>query len=251
MHTLVFTTQKGGSGKSTLAAGIALAAQQAGNLVRLIETDPQGTLSSWQSRRAAHNVVVESVYDAVDIEPHLQHLRSQGTDLAILDTSGGMSAATRTAIFCADLCLVPTRPSIADLESAASTLRIIRAARRPFAFILNQAPSRGERGNLAASSLSSPAQDEFTDVMALPFIASRNDHQDALAAGLTATEYAPEGKAALEIRGLWSWIERRLYRRTIGHVGSKHASVAGLLAERRGPGGDDDPDLNVPWDSCL
>ena len=51
MQTIVLATQKGGSGKSTLAIGLALAAIQAGHTVRLIETDSQGTLSNWQSRR--------------------------------------------------------------------------------------------------------------------------------------------------------------------------------------------------------
>ena len=51
MYTIVLATQKGGRGKSTLAVGLALAAIQAGHTVRLIETDPQGTLSNWQGRR--------------------------------------------------------------------------------------------------------------------------------------------------------------------------------------------------------
>jgi chromosome partitioning protein len=38
----------------------------------------------------------------------------------------------------------------------------------------------------------------------------RNDHQDALRAGLAVSEYAPDSKAADEIRGLWQWIEERL-----------------------------------------
>ena len=38
MHTIVLATHKGGSGKSTLAIGLALAAIQAGHIVRLIET---------------------------------------------------------------------------------------------------------------------------------------------------------------------------------------------------------------------
>jgi chromosome partitioning protein len=38
----------------------------------------------------------------------------------------------------------------------------------------------------------------------------RNDHQDALSAGLAVTELAPEGKSAEEIRGLWQWIETKL-----------------------------------------
>ncbi|MDH6261349.1 ParA family protein [Bradyrhizobium sp. BR13661] len=235
MHTLVFATQKGGCGKSTLAAGIALAAQHAGHLVRLIDTDPQATLSNWQSRRLAHDVVVDSVHEAGEIEPELRKLRREGTDLAIIDTSAGMNAATRTAILCADLCLLPTRPSIADLESTVTTLRVVRAARRPFAFILNQASIRGERGNLAASALSREAEHELAEIVALPFIASRNDHQDALAAGLTAVEYAPDGKAADEIRRLWEWIEARLQSRL----------------EQSAPTDALNDDTDVPWDSCL
>ena len=55
MQTIVLATQKGGSGKSTLAIGLALAAIEAGHTVRLIETDSQGTLSNWQSRRPYAN----------------------------------------------------------------------------------------------------------------------------------------------------------------------------------------------------
>lgn len=236
MRTLVFATQKGGCGKSTLAAGIALAAQRDGHLVRLIDTDPQATLSNWQNRRPAHDVVVEAVQDAVEIEPQLRKLRREGTDLVIIDTSAGMNATTRIAILCADLCLLPTRPSIADLESTVLTLRVVRAARRPFAFILNQAPIRGERSNLAARALSHEAQHDLAGLVALPFIATRNDHQDALAAGLTAVEYAPEGKAADEIRQLWEWIESRLKGRS------------GRSAWTAMP---DEEETDVPWDSCL
>jgi chromosome partitioning protein len=38
----------------------------------------------------------------------------------------------------------------------------------------------------------------------------RNEHQDALSAGLAVCEYAPSGKSAEEIRALWQWIEARL-----------------------------------------
>jgi chromosome partitioning protein len=51
-------------------------------------------------------------------------------------------------------------------------------------------------------------------VLAEPIIAQRADHQDALAAGQGVTEYAPDGKAAGEMRDLWSWINGRLKART-------------------------------------
>ena len=69
--------------------------------------------------------------------------------------------------------------------------------------MLNQSPSRGQRIDVATASLAGGARHELADALAQPFIVSRNDHQDALAAGLAVVEYAPEGKAAVEIlRGL-------------------------------------------------
>jgi len=210
MHTIVLATQKGGSGKSTLAVGLALAAIQAGHTVRLIETDSQGTLSNWQSRRIYAEPIVEPVYVAGDIEARLQSLSVSGVTLAIIDTAGDISAVTMAAIRCADLCLIPARPTIADIEATASTLHLIRANDTPFAFVLNQTPIRGQRINNAATALCDEATLDSAGVLAQPFIVMRNDHQDALSAGLAVSEYAPAGKSADEVRGLWQWVATRL-----------------------------------------
>ncbi len=196
MHTIVLATQKGGSGKSTLAIGLALAAIQAGHNVRLIETDSQGTLSNWQSRRPYAEPIVEPVYAAGDVEQRLQSLDRDGVTL--------------TAIRYADLCLIPARPSVADIEATASTLGLVRAWNKPFAFVLNQTPIRGQRLNNAATTLADQAALDMAGVLAQPFIVMRNDHQDALNAGLAVSEYAPASKSADEIRGLWQWVEARL-----------------------------------------
>jgi len=210
MHTIVLTTQKGGSGKSTLAVGLALAAIETGHTVRLIETDPQGTLSNWQSRRIHAEPLVEPVYSAGEIEQRLQSLASSGVTLTIIDTAGGVSAATTAAIRYADFCLIPARPSIADIEATASTLSTIRAWNKPFAYVLNQTPIRGQRIDNAANTLAEEAALDLTEVLARPLIVMRNDHQDSLASGLAVSEFAPNGKSSDEIRGLWQWIETRL-----------------------------------------
>ena len=210
MHTIVLATQKGGSGKSTLAIGLALAAIQAGHTVRLIETDSQGTLSNWQSRRPYAEPLVEPIYSAGDIEAKLLSLRGSGVTLTIIDTAGGNSAATTAAIRYANLCLIPSRPSVADVEATASTLGIARAWNTPFAFILNQTPIRGQRVSNAAIVLGDELSDDLASVVAQPYVVMRNDHQDALGLGLAVIEFAPSGKSADEIRELWQWVEARL-----------------------------------------
>jgi len=54
-------------------------------------------------------------------------------------------------------------------------------------------------------------------VLALPYIVLRNDHQDALAAGLGVTEYDSDGKAAEEVRGLWRWVWTSLTEESRDH----------------------------------
>src|SRR5205823_1926255 len=61
MQTIVLATQKGGSVKSTLAIGLALAAIRAGHNVRLIDTDPQGTVSNWKRRRTYAAPIIEPI----------------------------------------------------------------------------------------------------------------------------------------------------------------------------------------------
>ncbi len=210
MHTIALVTQKGGSGKSTLATSLALAAKQAGHSVRLIDTDPLGTLSNWQRRRGAAEPLVETLHNAREIEGRLQSFESRGVTVAIIDTPSGVSAATTAAIRHSDLCMIPARPSIADIEASALTLSVVRAWKKPFAFILNQTPIRSQRNGNAATTLSDDSGFDLADVVAQPFIVMRNDHQDALAAGLSVGEYDSQGKSAQEIRSLWRWTETRL-----------------------------------------
>jgi len=214
MRTIVLASQKGGSGKSTLAIGLAFAAMEDAHTARLVETDPQGTISSWQRRRTlAHPdaaLVVHPVNTSWEMEQQLRTFASGGVTLAIIDTAGGLSAVTTAAIRSADLCLIPARPSLADIEAMAPTLRIARSLKKPFAFILNQTPTRSPRIQEAAAALGDAVAADVPDMLALPSIVMRNDHQDALGAGLSVTEYVPEGKSAEEIRSLWKWVGKRL-----------------------------------------
>src|SRR6516165_215659 len=91
MHTIVLATQKGGSGKSTLAIGLAVAAVQAGHVVRMIEADRQGTLANWRRRRAAVDPIVETVVGAGELERRLHVFDRSGVTLTVIDTAGGLN----------------------------------------------------------------------------------------------------------------------------------------------------------------
>jgi chromosome partitioning protein len=84
----------------------------------------------------------------------------------------------------------------------------VRAWQRPYGFVLNQAPICGQRVDHASNTLAEDA--DLAEVLARPLVVMRNDHQDSLAAGLAVSEFAPAGKSADEIRGLWRWVETRL-----------------------------------------
>jgi chromosome partitioning protein len=261
MRTIVLATQKGGSGKSTLAIGLALAAQQAGHHVRLIDTDPQATLSRWQCRRGLAEPLVETIHDADNVEQRLPALDRGGVTLTIIDTASGVTAATKAAIGSADLCLIPARPSLADIEATKPTLRIVRTRMKPFAFILNQTPIRGHRIPLAANTLGDEASRDIVDILAQPFIAMRNDHQDALAAGLAVSEYDAFGKASEEISELWHWVDARLAHPTTADddIGAQ-PPLRSMPAPRFADLAEPTPamlslstwgDASAPWDACL
>ncbi|MGY4568052.1 MULTISPECIES: nucleotide-binding protein [Bradyrhizobium] len=218
MYVLALVTQKGGSGKSTLAVGVAVAAMGNGERVAIVEADAQGTISKWKERRGHPYPRVVRISDPAAIEGALVSLEAEGTWLTVIDTAATNNALAMLAIAKADLCLIPVRPSLADIEAVIPTLIAIRRLNRRFAFVLNQTPPRGCRLSEAATSLNS------LGVLALPYVGQRNDHQDALGAGLGVTELAEEGRASEEVRELWRWVLKKLVEGSLDH--ESHAKTA-------------------------
>jgi chromosome partitioning protein len=211
MYAVSLATQKGGSGKSTLAIGLAVAAMENGQHVGIIEADTQGTISKWGQRRNKPEPRIERVGNQEEIERTLLRLRQDGFTLAMIDCAATDNELSRSAIGAANLCLIPARPSPADIEAALPTLSAVRRLHKPFAFVLNQTPARSFRIAEAAIALNSAG------LLALPYIVQRNDHQDALGSGAGVTEYFPNGKAAAEIRDLWRWVWNKLTEEPISH----------------------------------
>ena len=207
MRTIAFVTQKGGSGKSTLAACLAAAAHEKGERVFLIDTDPLMSLSKWAKARGDKDIPVEWV-PAGKLASALSMLEKKGITLAIVDTGAGESPATAAAIKAADLCIIPARPNAFDLWASELTRKACSAARKEFAFLLNQCPpsqqsARNEDGAKALEAMGG---------LLTPLVSTRVDYQEAARHGLGVTELNPHGVAAEEMRDLWASVKRRVAR---------------------------------------
>lgn len=204
MKTIALVTQKGGTGKSSLAVSLAVAAAQEGRQPYIIDLDPQGTARNWFERREADSPQVAAI-EAARIPAAVATLKAQGFDFLVIDTAGVDTPATVSAMQVADLCLIPARPSIADIEASRATVGTLTRLGRPFAFVLNQCPpGKSMRTSDAYRVLN------LGGVVATATLATRADHIDALAMGQGVTERDPGGKAAAEVRELLTWIINRL-----------------------------------------
>ncbi len=203
MKAITFVTQKGGSGKSTLCISLAIAAEEAGSSVCILEMDRQATVSDWAEHRQRSSPEVAQI-DATQLEDVLQRLQGSAYDYVFIDTPGVDSPGTLSAIRAADLCVIPCRPTPADLRAFKPTLAAIYRLEKKFAFVLNQTPPRSYRVRDATDGLA------VLGVLPDVNIVMRNDHQDAIGLGQGVTEFNPSGQAAQEVRKLWSWLEKRM-----------------------------------------
>lgn len=206
MNIISFVTQKGGTGKSTLALSLAVKAEASGEKVCVLDLDPQGTSVAWFETRSSETPTVVGGDDIPNLDDALTNLAKNGYTLTIIDTAGVDSHGTRNAMQAADLCLIPVRPSEADIKATAATVKALSGMGKPFAFILNQTPAGRQARLTAAVSMRLSTAAPVASVA----IATRMDHQYAYALGQGVSEYDPNGKAAAEVAELWDWSRKQM-----------------------------------------
>jgi chromosome partitioning protein len=86
--------------------------------------------SSYQARAAETPAVLDH-NQASDLAETLRTLG--GFSVIVIDSPGIDSHATRGAMRAANLCLVPVRPSEADLKATMPTIKALHALAQPFA----------------------------------------------------------------------------------------------------------------------
>ena len=206
MRTLVLASQKGGVGKTTLAGHLAVMAEMEGaGPVALIDTDPQGSLSSWWNERQADTPVFASV-DIAGLANRLEELSKAGVKLAIIDTPPAVTDTIRQVLAVADLVLIPTRPSPHDLRAVGSTVELVEQSGKRMVFVINGAAARARITGEAAVALSQHG------TVAPVTLYQRTDFAASMIDGRTVQEIDAGGRSAEEVKNLWSYVFTQLLK---------------------------------------
>lgn len=200
MKTIAILSQKGGTGKTTLALHLAVAAEAGGHTAVVIDLDPQSSAGGWGESRKAHGPTV-AIAHAPRLTSILEAAATNGATLALLDTAPHAEGTALAAAQAADVILIPCRPGILDLRAIGATIQIARLANKPTAVVLNGCPAQG-RG--LADEAAEAVRGYGAEVASIR-LTHRAAFTHALAGGLVAQEYEPDGKAAQEISELYRW----------------------------------------------
>jgi chromosome partitioning protein len=131
MPVIVAANPKGGSGKSTtcLVIGTTLAGQ--GASVRIIDADPQKTLSMWSEGNSKFRDIVVGPTPNEDLTVQIDRLQSQ-YQFVIIDVQGSANQEIFSAMSRADLVLIPMQAMTADAQVATRAIRLLRTQENLF-----------------------------------------------------------------------------------------------------------------------
>jgi len=211
MKVIAVASQKGGSGKTTLAGHLAVQAERAGaGPVALVDTDPQGSLAEWWNVRQAETPAFVAT-SVGRLGEDIRRLRALGMRLLVIDTPPAIATTIAEVVGCADLVVVPARPSPHDLRAAGATVELVERLGKPLVFVINAAQPRARITSEAVIALSQHG------TLAPSIVHNRTDFAASMIDGRTVMEIPGAARSADEIAMLWQYLDGRLSgeRRTL------------------------------------
>ena len=170
----------------------------------LVDTDPQGSLTAWQTRRESETPQrVDLPFEGLD--RGLALLRRHGASYCIVDTASGRVEIAKELFKLADLVIFPVQASEDDLTAAQVTVQALKEAGKPFMFVLTRVKANTLITAQATAMLSRHGQ------VAETFMGDRTVYKSPYPKGQTITEAEPRGVAAKEMSALWANVKSCLH----------------------------------------
>jgi len=212
MAIIAVVGRKGGVGKSTIAGNLAGEFASMGRSVAVLDADPQHSLAIWAKQGdGVLSRCVQKVADGAAILRARARTAEKDADIVLIDTPPGTPETTYQAALAADLVLLPCGPSPLDLFALKEALSLslkARAERRSKKPRIRFVPSKVLMSTNLGRGLASSLKDMGKKV--LPAIGQRVVVAEAVAHGLTVSEYAPQSPAHEEFRALAKAVEKIL-----------------------------------------
>ena len=206
MNVIVFASRKGGSGKSTLAAHLAAHVHKSTKPCLLVDADPQGSLTLWHKLRGTNEPAIKTAVNSVS--GIVAAAKRDGYRVGIHRHAAEYVGRRRGRHQNATMVIIPARPGVFDVNAVQDTILTCRAARKPYAVVINGAPARRDDAESPIVTIAREALAKFRAPVWGGQITNRADLLMALSHGEGAREYYAEGRAAAEIGRLWAAIER-------------------------------------------
>lgn len=214
MRTIALLSSKGGTGKTTVALHLAAAAAASGRKTLIADLDPQRSACEWARDRKGSKPGVMETRSGCLFVAH-QAAERGGVDLMVLDTAPSAGDEVAQAMRLADLSLIVVRPSALDLRAIARSAEMARRLNRPAVFVINQAPSRRRGKEPACIDRAIETLHAYGLPISPAGLRSRSVYQTAVARGLVAQEADPRSAAAAEVRALWRYAAKELWKPTM------------------------------------
>lgn len=209
MKVISVVNQKGGVGKSTIACNLAVNAVYDGKRPLLIDADPQGSSLSFRAIRQTDDIKAVSITQPTI---HKDINDFSNFDVVIVDAGGRDNTLFRSAVTAASkgILLIPVLPSQYDIWAAEDTFTVLKEARiyvdiQAYA-VFNQAIQNTTVSKEARKALEELAAE--SDIKLINTVLySRVDYKKSISQGMGVMEYQSKGKAADEIKNLYSEIK--------------------------------------------
>jgi chromosome partitioning protein len=211
MRVWSFVQQKGGSGKSTICTNVAVCGEEAGEMVLVVDLDPQLSATLWRIQRGTNVPLV------LDGKPEkltqiIESAANLGVTLCMIDSPSKLDDIAVAAIRAADLVVCPTLPDLFNLGSLQDTVRLLELAEKLPATVgvINNIDKAGEEARIGEATA---VMERFKMAVSPAVIRHRTEFQIAAEKGKAVTELGAKGKAAAEeVRKLWDDLNGRAAR---------------------------------------